>query len=394
VASRSRQDAGGRRLSTGAGPVSRPARASLSFVRTGARTDVERTYGLAPRRRLAGAVLALGSLSALTAILLAVHTRLGLPSIFLLYLTAIVAVALVGGSWPALASAVATSFLINWFFTPPTRTWSISDPENLFALVVFVVVAAVVSVLVDREARARAAAERRRSETESLEKVNELRTALLAAVSHDLRTPLASIKASVSSLLAADVTWSPSETKDFLDAIEEDTDRLTSLVGNLLDMSRIQTGSLVLVPRRVGLDEIVPRALATLPSSGRDVEVDVPETLPRVDVDAELLERAVANVVANARQWSPADTPVRVTGRAHGDRVVLQVVDHGPGVPLADRDRMFVPFQRLGDRPGNDGIGLGLAVARGFVEAMGGHVAIEDTPGGGLTMVFTFAEAS
>jgi two-component system sensor histidine kinase KdpD len=334
------------------------------------------------------------ALVALTAILLAIHARLGLPSIFLLYLTVVVAVALVGGSWPALASAVGASLLINRFFTPPRHTWAIADPQNLFALMVFVIVAGVVSLLVDREARARAAAERRRSETEALERVNELRTAILTAVSHDLRTPLSSIKASVSSLREPDVTWSSEEISGFLSAIEEETDRLTALVGNLLDMSRIQTGSVVLVLRRMGLDEIVPRALSTLPSSGRDVEVDVPETLPRVDVDAELLERAVANVVANARQWSPADAPVRVVGQTHDDEVELRVIDHGPGVPLADRERMFVPFQRLGDRPGNDGVGLGLAVARGFVEAMGGHVAIEDTPGGGLTMVFTFAETS
>ena len=287
----------------------------------GAAGDLQNDYGLAPRRRVAGALLGVGGLTGLTAILLAIHTRLGLPSIFLLYLTAIVAIALVGGTWPALASAVAASLLINWFFTPPTRTWTIADPENLFALVVFVVVAAVVSVLVDREARARAAAERRRSEAESLEKVNELRTALLAAVSHDLRTPLASIKASVSSLLAADVTWSPGETKQFLDAIEEDTDRLTSLVGNLLDMSRIQTGSLVLVPQRVGLDEIVPRALSTLPSSGRDVEVDVPEELPRVDVDAELLERAVANV---DRERAAVEPGRRTGPRARGRRTTTR----------------------------------------------------------------------
>ena len=350
--------------------------------------------GLPRRRRAAGTLAAIGGLAVLTAVLVTVHTRLGLPSILLLYLTTIVAIALIGGIWPALAAAVAASLLINWFFTPPTHTWTIADPENLFALVVFVVVAAVVSGLVDREFRARTAADRRRTEAESLEKVNELRTAILAAVSHDLRTPLASIKASVSSLRAHDVAWSGRETDEFLAAIEDETDRLTTLVGNLLDMSRIQTGSLVLVPRRVGLDEVVPRALATLPLSGRDVRVEVPETLPRVDVDPELLERAVANVVSNARQWSPADERVWVRGAATDGRVELRVVDHGPGVPPSERERMFLPFQRLGDRPGTNGVGLGLAVARGFVEAMGGHVTLEQTPGGGLTMVFTFEAAA
>jgi two-component system sensor histidine kinase KdpD len=350
--------------------------------------------GLPTRRRLAGALLGVGSLAALTVTLLAVHTPLGLPSILLLYLTAIVAIAVIGGSWPAIGSAVAASALINWFFTPPTHTWTIADPEHFLALVVFLIVAGVVSILVDREARARADADRRRTETESLERVNELRTAILAAVSHDLRTPLASIKASVSSLREQDVDWSPAATAEFLKAIEEETDRLTSVVGNLLDMSRIQTGSLVLVRHRIGFDEIVPKALATLPSSGRDVRVDVPETLPRIEVDAELLERAVANVVANARQWSPPTVPVVVRGDAVNGRVELRVIDHGPGVPVEGRDRMFLPFQRLGDRARGDGIGLGLAVARGFVEAMDGSLEVEDTRGGGLTMVLSFRAAS
>jgi two-component system sensor histidine kinase KdpD len=349
--------------------------------------------GLPTHRRLAGAALGIGSLAALTAALLAVHTRLGLPSIFLLYLTIIVIIALIGGSWPALGSAVTASALINWFFTPPTHTWTIADPENVLALVVFLVVAGVVSLLVDREARARADSERSRAETESLGKVNELRTAILAAVSHDLRTPLAAIKASVSSLREEDVSWSPAATAEFLEAIEAETDRLTSVVGNLLDMSRIQTGSLVLVRHRVGLDEVVPRALATLPSSGRDVRVEVTETLPRVEVDAELLERAIANVVANARQWSPPTSPVIVRGSTGNGRVELRVIDHGPGIPAEGRDRMFLPFQRLGDRAGGDGIGLGLAVARGFVVAMDGSIEVEDTDGGGLTMVLSFQAA-
>ena len=377
-------------------PRSAGRRASLS-IGMGPQTAIGSADGRPGRpptqRRLLGALLGLGALTALTAALLAVHTRLGLPSILLLYLTTVVVIALVGGTWPAIVSAVAASALINRFFTAPRHTWAIADPENVLALVVFLVVAGIISVLVDREARARADAERRRAETRSLERVNELRTAILTAVSHDLRTPLAAIKASVSSLRERDVTWSPSATAEFLAAIEEETDRLTTLVGNLLDMSRVQTGSLVLVPQRVGFDEVVPRALATLPLSGRDVDVDVPETLPRVDVDAELLERAVANVVANARQWNPPGSPVNVRGGTRDGRVELRVVDHGPGVPAEQRQRMFLPFQRLGDRPVGDGVGLGLAVARGFVEAMEGSLEVEDTNGGGLTMVLSFEAA-
>ena len=350
--------------------------------------------GVPTKRRLVGALLGVGSLAGLTVALLAVHTHLGLPSIFLLYLTVIVGIALIGGTWPALASAIAASALINWFFTPPTHTWRIAEPENVLALVVLLLVAGVVSFLVDRDARARADAARRRAETQSLAKVNDLRTAILAAVSHDLRTPLAAIKASVSSLREQDVIWSPADTAGFLEAIEEETDRLTALVGNLLDMSRIQTGSVVLVRRSVGLDEVVPRALATLPSSAQDVILEVPETLPRVEVDAELLERAIANVIANARQWSAPADAVTVRGAADDGRVQLRVIDHGPGVPQEARERMFLPFQRLGDRSRPNGVGLGLAVARGFVEAMDGSLSVEETDGGGLTMVLTFEATS
>ena len=242
-------------------------------------------------------------------------------------------------------------------------------------------------------AQVQVALERRRLQADAataigLAEGNALRTALLAAVSHDLRTPLASIKASVTSLLQSDVDWTPEATSEFLATIDEETDRLNSLVGNLLDMSRLQTGALQLVVRSVGLDEVVPRAIDGLPERPTPVIIEVPEDLPAAVADAALLERAVANVIDNARSWSPPDRPVRVCAAATADQVVLRVIDRGPGVPLDQRNRIFEPFQRLGDNPRNgNGVGLGLAVAKGFVTSMGGEISVEDTPGGGLTMV-------
>jgi two-component system sensor histidine kinase KdpD len=224
---------------------------------------------------------------------------------------------------------------------------------------------------------------------EALGRANELRTALLAAVSHDLRTPIASIKASATSLLQDDVIWPAEEVRAFAMAIDTEADRLNRLVGNLLDMSRLATGALEVLQRPVGLEEVVPAALASLGERAADVLVDVPETLPRVVVDPALLERAVANVVANALNWSPAGAPVRVEAGAVAGRVDLRVADRGPGIPEAHRQRVFQPFQRLGDSGRSDGVGLGLAVAKGFVEAMGGEVGVEDTPGGGTTMVLS-----
>ncbi|MEU5376815.1 MULTISPECIES: ATP-binding protein [unclassified Streptomyces] len=216
---------------------------------------------------------------------------------------------------------------------------------------------------------------------------NRIRTALLAAVSHDLRTPLAGIKASVTSLRSQDVEWSEEDRAELLASIEEGADRLDHLVGNLLDMSRLQTGTVTPLIRAVDLDEVVPMALGGVPEDS--VELDIPETLPMVDVDAGLLERTVANLVENAVKYSPLTTPVLVAASALADRVEVRIVDRGPGVPDEAKDRIFEPFQRYGDAPRGAGVGLGLAVARGFAEAMGGTLNAEDTPGGGLTMVLT-----
>ena len=220
---------------------------------------------------------------------------------------------------------------------------------------------------------------------------NRLRTALLAAVSHDQRTPLASIKASASSLLSDEVDWSREAIHGFARTIEGEADRLNAVVSNLLDMSRLQTGALHLKLRAVGLEEVVSAALSSLSGDTTTLAVDVPDSLPTVEADPALLERAVANVVDNAVSWSPSGRQVRVEAGEVGDRVDLRVIDQGPGIPMSERDRVFQPFQRLGDRGRvtPNGVGLGLAVARGFVEAMGGEILVEDTPGGGTTMVLS-----
>ncbi|MGG7569272.1 DUF4118 domain-containing protein [Streptomyces sirii] len=221
---------------------------------------------------------------------------------------------------------------------------------------------------------------------------DRIRTALLAAVSHDLRTPLASIKASVTSLRSDDIEWSDEDQAELLAGIEEGADRLDHLVGNLLDMSRVQTGTVTPLIREIDLDEVVPIALGGVPENS--VVLDIPEELPMVAVDPGLLERSVANIVENAVKYSPDDEPVLVHASALGDRVEIRVVDRGPGVPNDAKDRIFAPFQRYGDAPRGAGVGLGLAVARGFAEAIGGTLDAEDTPGGGMTMVLTVPTAS
>ncbi|HEY1626525.1 MAG TPA: sensor histidine kinase KdpD [Streptosporangiaceae bacterium] len=215
---------------------------------------------------------------------------------------------------------------------------------------------------------------------------DRMRTALLAAVSHDLRTPLASAKAAVTSLRSPDVNWAAEDHDELLATADESLDRLTHLVDNLLDMSRLQAGALSLFPRPVGLDEVVSRALDNLEPAARGIAVDIPESLPEISVDPAIMERVIVNLTENALRYSPKDKPPLLTASALGDRVELRVVDRGPGIPEQDRDRMFVPFQRLGDTDNTTGVGLGLALSRGLTEAMGGWLTAEETPGGGLTM--------
>jgi two-component system sensor histidine kinase KdpD len=447
------------------------------------------------RRRLAGALLAAVLLPLLTLILTAARPHLDLADDLLIYLVAVVTITVVGGFWPAVLAAVAASLLLNWYFTEPLHTFTIAEPRNLLALLLFVTVAVAVSSMVHLAARravqaaaareeaasllelaqtvlggadspaavldhltrthggqaelteraggtwvriaasntdgrlaaatridirddltllitgqapsatpaliagyaaqAAVALDRERLRTqaaqaEALAEGNRMRTALLAAVSHDLRTPLASIKASVSSLRQTDVAWSEEDQADFLATIEQNADRLDALIGNLLDMSRLHTGSLQPFLRPTAVDEVAPVAVGGLDDSLR-LELAVPDGFPLVLADPGLLERVLANLFSNALRFSPAGRPPELHASLTEGTVCLEVVDHGPGVPDAQKERIFEPFERAGDR--HPGVGLGLAVAKGFAEAMGGRITASDTPGGGLTIRVTLPAA-
>jgi two-component system sensor histidine kinase KdpD len=228
--------------------------------------------------------------------------------------------------------------------------------------------------------------QRQADDAAELAGIDALRTALLQAVSHDLRTPLAAIKAYVTGLQATDVVWSEEQLAEAHAAIDAETDRLDRLVANLLDAGRLQAGTLAVACRPTAVADVVRPALA-----GHDedrIVVDVEEHTPLVHTDPVLLERAVGNLVGNALRHSPADQPVLLEARQVLDRVHLRIADHGPGIPPEDRSRVFQPFQRLDDRSVH-GLGLGLAITRGFVHAVGGTLELDDTPGGGLTVLVT-----
>jgi len=246
-----------------------------------------------------------------------------------------------------------------------------------------------------RQAQDRMQLETQAASARELAEADTLRTALLTAVSHDLRTPLASIKAAASSLLSTDVAWSPTDVVGFAHTIDAESDRLTDLVSNLLDMSRLQAGVLPIALRPVALDDVLYAAVASLADSGSTIAIDVSPTTPPVEVDRGLLERAIANVLSNALTWSPAGSAVRVEAGVTDHTVRVYVIDQGPGIPIDQREAIFESFQRLGDGTGAgpNGIGLGLAVARGFTAAMAGDLTVEDTPGGGATFVFSLPRA-
>jgi len=259
------------------------------------------------------------------------------------------------------------------------RTLSSSERRVLAAF------AAHVGAAVERARLAEAAAE-----IEPVKAADRMRTALLRAVGHDLRTPLAAGWAAVTSLRSRDVEFSAEDREELLATADESMAKLNRLVENLLDLSRLEAGVLTLNLRATTLEEVLPMALAD--TTG--VEVTDTQGIPAVQADPPLLERVIANLVGNAARHTPEGQKALVTASALAGRVELRVVDRGPGLPADSRERLFEPFQRLGDTDNTTGLGLGLALARGLTEAMNGTLTPEDTPGGGLTMVVSlpFAE--
>ncbi len=469
---------------------------------------------LSPARRLTGLVLAVVGLPALTVLLDRLRPELALPSDILAFLVAVVVVALVGGLAVALFAATAAFLLLNYFFTPPMRQFTIDQRDNLLALIAFVIVAVAVSVVVDLAARRTADASRARAEAETLStlagsvlrgsrplpalldqvretfqlsgvtllervpagageygpgastsaprwqvvaavgdrpatepadgdavvqvggqgddgpalvltgralpaadrrvveafaaqaavalrqqrlaeqaatagplaEVDRSRTALLSAVSHDLRSPLASARAAVGALRSNDVSLSEADHDELLATADESLERLSGLVENLLDMSRLQAGALAMSPQPTSVADVLPGVIDELGLPGRGVRVQLHDETPDVVADPALLQRILVNLLANGLRFSPPDRPPIVAVSDHAGTVEIRVVDFGPGVPSTEWDRIFLPFQRLGDRDNSTGVGLGLALSRGLVEAMQGALTPEHTPGGGLTM--------
>jgi two-component system sensor histidine kinase KdpD len=226
-------------------------------------------------------------------------------------------------------------------------------------------------------------------EVEPLAQADRMRSALLAAVGHDLRRPLTAATAAITGLRSTDVAWSDSDRDELLATAQESLETLAGLVTNLLDVSRVQAGALAVTTAPVLAEDVILGAIDELGLGPADVELDIAEELPEVLADAGLLQRVIVNLLENARKFSTAGEPVRISASTFAGTVELRVTDNGPGVPEDRREDIFVPFQRLGDIDNSTGLGLGLALSKGFVEGMGGTLQADDTPGGGLTMVIS-----
>jgi K+-sensing histidine kinase KdpD len=332
-------------------------------------------------------------------------------SLAVLYLLAVIPVAVAWGLVYAVGVAIGGMLAFNFFFLPPLYTLTIQDSRNWFALLVFLVTAVVVSELATRsrrraeeseaalEALQELTEERERLagevlEAEALRRSDALKTALLRAVSHDLRSPLMAILTSAGALAHDELALEPEDRRELAETILGEAERLDRVVSNLLDLSRLQAG--VAVPE-LGVwpvDDLVLQALDGVEGGSR-VEVMLPDDdLPLVQADVHQAERVVANLVENALRYSPSDEPVRVQVRVTGSEVLVRVVDHGPGIPSGEADRIFEPFQRGSLRVPARGAGLGLAIARGFAEANGGKVWVESHEGQGATFVLALPVAN
>ncbi|MGC1851774.1 MAG: ATP-binding protein [Solirubrobacterales bacterium] len=374
------------------------------------RQQIPTGLGSEPPATWLGVLATLAAVAVGTVLVYPLKSVAPVVSLGVVYLPAILLISIVWGLRLGLLASVASAAAFNFFQIPPLHRFAIAEEENWVALAAFVI-AAVVSSSVAGLARARAIeAERRREEAahalaelealtrerdrmqaeaveaEALRRSDELKTALLRSISHDLRTPLTSIIAGGSAL--GSETLTKDERAELSAAIVGEGNRLSRLVENLLDMSRLEAGKAEPHPRPVDLAEVLETARAAVSNPG-SIRLAVEADLPMINGDAAQLERAFENLFDNAIRHSDG-RPVQARSRLVGDAVVVRVVDQGPGIPENERQAIFEPFQRGSTGRSDTGSGLGLAIVKGFVEANGGEIGLESLPGQGTSFVVTF----
>src|SRR6476660_4412670 len=360
------------------------------------------------RTRFVRVVACIGALALFTGAIELLKGHVPVLSLAVLYLLAIIPVAVAWGIVYAVGTAIGSMLAFNFFFVEPLYTFTVEDTKNWFALLVFLVTAVVVSELATRSRRRaeeaeqalaalqRLTEERERLaegvlEAEALRRSDALKTALLRAVSHDLRSPLTAILASADALASPGLALEPEDRLALAETIRSETTRLDRVVEQLLDLSRLEAGAAEPHRELWSVDELVGQALSGLGADATRVRVEIGPETPPVEVDAAQVERVLANLLDNALHYSPAGSGVLVRAEPGATELRLHVVDRGPGLPPEEREALFQPFRR--GTEGRRGSGLGLSIARGFAEANGGRLWAQDDPGGGhLVLALPLAE--
>lgn len=348
-------------------------------------------------RTVSRVVACLAALALVTGAIALLQPHIPVLSLPVLYLLAIIPVAVAWGLTYAVGTAVASMLAFNFFFVEPLYTFTVQDTKNWFALLVFVVTAFVVSELASRSRRRaeeaeaalvalrKATEERERLaeevlEAEALRRSDALKTALLRSVSHDLRSPLTAILASADALASPGLSLPNEDRLDLAEAIRGEATRLDRVVEQLLDLSRLEAGAAEPHRELWHVDELVSQALAGLGTDAGRVRLDIGHDTPPVEVDAAQIERVLANLLENALRYSPPGSQVLLRAEPGATELRIHVIDSGAGLPEEQREALFQPFRR--GMPGH-GSGLGLAIARGFAEANAGKLWAQDDPGGG-----------
>lgn len=324
-----------------------------------------------------------------TLAMLPLRPHLELGTVLLLHLMAVVVVGVLGTVAAAVIAAILAVSLVNWTYTEPYGSLQIANPRTVIDLSAFLVVALTSALLVRRSRRSEAHAELVEVERAHVEEIDRSRAALLAAIGHDLRTPIATIKATTSGVLAHDVDWSEADLRDAWSLVDEESDRLADLLSNLLDRARLEAGSQIVQESAMEIGDLLRRHRVP----GVRVAIDLAPELPLVIADPGLMERVMHNLLANVQRHGGGAADVVISARRQADRVVIDIDDNGRGVTDARLAHIFDAFQVAGDRS-RGGTGLGMAIVQGFVEAMGGHVSAAHSPRGGLRVSISLEVAA
>ncbi len=339
-------------------------------------------------------LLAVSGVAALTALMFIFRNQINPVTVALIFLLFVLLLATVFGSRPAIFCSILTMLALNFFFLPPIGTLTVSDPENWIALVAFLIVAITAGQLSAKAKRRAEEAERlyielqtafeKASQAEALERSERLKSALLDAVTHDLRTPLTSIKASITMLIeenqtgAIHITLDSGGREELLEIINEETDNLNKFVESMVELARIEAGEFSLRKTRGKVEEIFSNALqraAKLMGNHR-VEVEIEENLPTLSVDSKAVSEVVYNLLDNAAKYSPPNSTIKIEAGQRADKIQIAIEDEGDGVSEAEREQIFRKFYRASKSV--KGFGMGLAIARGIVEAHGGEIRVEN----------------